>query len=70
MLTTLEDSVVQLVQDYKLFNIIKAINEQYGFQEDEIIVNKLYGKLLLAIVYSLSLFDTKDLKKFSEFFSK
>lgn len=67
MLTTLEDSVVQLVQDYKLFNLIKVINKQYGFQQDDIIVKKLYGKLLLAIVYSLSLFDKKDLKNFQNF---
>ena len=67
MLTTLEDSVVQLVQDYKLFNLIKVINNQYGFQQDDIIVKKLYGKLLLAIVYSLSLFDKKDLKNFQNF---
>ena len=67
MLTTLEDSVVQLVQDYKLFNLIKVINKQYGFQQDEVIIKKLYGKLLLAIIYSLSLFDTKDLKNFQNF---
>lgn len=67
MLTTLEDSIIQLVQDYKLFNLIKVINKQYGFQQDDVIIKKLYGKLLLAIVYSLSLFDTKDLKNFQNF---
>jgi hypothetical protein len=67
MLTTLEDSVVQLVQDYKLFNLIKVINKQYGFQQDDVIIKKLYGKLLLAIVYSLSLFDKKDLISFQNF---
>ena len=67
MLTTLEDSIIQLVQDYKLFNLIKVINKQYGFQQDEVILKKLYGKLLLAIIYSLSLFDTKDLKNFQIF---
>jgi hypothetical protein len=64
MLMTLEESILQLMQNHKLLRLIMRINAIFKFTSDSLILNNLNQKVNLALVYSLSLFTTKELEKF------
>jgi hypothetical protein len=64
MLMTLEESILQLMQNHKLLRLIMRINAIFEFTSDSLILNNLNQKVNLALVYSLSLFTTKELELF------
>ena len=62
MKMTLEESMLQLMQNHKLFRLIMKINLIFEFKMDGLIINNLNQKIHLALVYSLSLFNKRQLE--------
>ena len=63
MKMTLEESMLQLMQNHKLFRLIMKINLIFEFKMDGLIINNLNQKIHLALVYSLSLFNKRQLEE-------